>query len=287
VGIAIGAGTDVAIDSADVVLMNSRLTDVAAAVRLSRATLRNIHQNLFWAFFYNLVCIPLAAGLFVWKMNPMVGAAAMSLSSFTVCTNALRLNLFKLYDASHDHPVGRPAAPEEQEAKAEDDTCACPAALDESTACPLPEEPQKPMEWTVHVGGMMCPHCEGRVQEALEALDGVVSAGASHKLGTAVLTLSEPVPEEALKAAIEGQDYEYISIERSKTMKKTVKIEGMMCMHCAANVKKALEALEGVENAEVSHEAGTAIVSLSGAVEDAALQKAVEDKGYKFLGVEV
>jgi Cu2+-exporting ATPase len=114
----------------------------------------------------------------------------------------------------------------------------------------------------------------------------VVSARASHELGTAVLTLSEPVPEEALKAAIEGQDYEYISIERSKTMKKTVKIEGMMCMHCAANVKKALEALEGVENAEVSHEAGTAIVSLSGAVEDAALQKAVEDKGYKFLGVE-
>jgi Cu2+-exporting ATPase len=286
VGIAIGAGTDVAIDSADVVLMNSRLTDVAAAVRLSRATLRNIHQNLFWAFFYNLICIPLAAGLFVWKMNPMVGAAAMSLSSFTVCTNALRLNLFKLYDASHDLPAGRSTAPDVEDENAGDDVCVCSTDPGESADCPLSEGQQEPLEWTVHVDGMMCPHCERQVQEALEALDGVIRVKASHELGTAVVTLSEPVPEEAVCAAIEGQDYEYISIERSKTMKKTVKIEGMMCMHCAANVKKALEALEGVDSAEVSHEAGTAVVSLSGAVEDTALQKAVEDKGYKFLGVE-
>jgi Cu2+-exporting ATPase len=281
VGIAIGAGTDVAIDSADVVLMNSRLTDVAAAVRLSRATVRNIHENLFWAFFYNLVCIPLAAGLFVWKMNPMVGAAAMSLSSFTVCTNALRLNLFRLFDESRDRPLRRPAAPKEPESP--------PVSAQAAKApevCPCAPETAEPLEWTLHVGGMMCPHCEARVKQALEAVEGVVSARPSFEAGTAELTLSQSVPEEALRAAVEGQDYEYLSLERSKTMKKTVKIEGMMCPHCSGSVKKALEALEGVASAEVSHETGTAVVSLSKAVEDAVLQKAVEDKGYTFLGVE-
>jgi hypothetical protein len=169
VGIAIGAGTDVAIDSADVVLMNSRLTDVAAAVRLSRATVRNIHENLFWAFFYNLVCIPLAAGLFVWKMNPMVGAAAMSLSSFTVCTNALRLNLFRLFDESRDRPLRHPAAPKEPESP--------PVSAQAAKApevCPCAPETAEPLEWTLHVGGMMCPHCEARVKQALEAVEGVV-----------------------------------------------------------------------------------------------------------------
>ena len=286
VGIAIGAGTDVAIDSADVVLMNSRLTDVAAAVRLSRATLRNIHENLFWAFFYNMVCIPLAAGLFVWKMNPMVGAAAMSLSSFTVCTNALRLNLFRLYNARHDRPVGKPAAPEEPEIlPAAPEACACPVEPDAEQSCPLPEA-QEPLVWTLHVGGMMCPHCEKRVRDALEGVEGVLSARADHETGTAVVTLSQSVPEETLRAAVEGQDYEYLGLERSKTMKKTMKIAGMMCPHCEANVKKALEALEGVESAEVSHKAGTAVVSLGGAVEDTVLKQAVEDKGYTVLGVE-
>ena len=178
IGIAIGAGADVAVDSADIVLVNSTLSDVATAVELSRRTLRNIHENLFWAFFYNLICIPLAAGLLGWKMNPMIGAAAMSLSSFTVCMNALRLNLF------------RP----------------------------------------------------------------------------------------------KGQDKE--KINRRKNMKKTVKIEGMMCPHCEANVKNTLEALGNVTSAEVSHKAGTAILSLSGDVDNAVIKKAVEDKGYKVVSIQ-
>ncbi len=178
IGIAIGAGADVAVDSADIVLMNSTLMDVAKAVELSRRTLRNIHENLFWAFFYNLICIPLAAGLFGWKMNPMIGAAAMSLSSFTVCMNALRLNLYGL----------------------------------------------------------------------------------------------------------KGQDK--VNVKRSKNMKKTVKIEGMMCPHCEANVKKTLEALGNVTGAEVSHKAGTAILTLSGDVDNAVIKKAVEDKGYKVVSIQ-
>ncbi len=178
IGIAIGAGADVAVDSADIVLMNSTLMDVARAVELSRKTLRNIHENLFWAFFYNLICIPLAAGLFGWKMNPMIGAAAMSMSSFTVCMNALRLNLYGL----------------------------------------------------------------------------------------------------------KGQDN--LNVKRSKNMKKTVKIEGMMCPHCEANVKKTLEALGNVAGAEVSHKAGTAILTLSGDVDNAVIKKAVEDKGYKVVSIQ-
>ena len=188
-GIAIGAGTDIAIDAADVVLMKSRLTDVPAAIRMSRATLRNIHENLFWAFFYNAICIPLAAGvwipLFGWQLNPMFGAAAMSLSSFCVVSNALRLNWFKMYDSSKDKKL---------------------------------KEKKKHKEET--------------------------------------------------------------------TMTKTIKIEGMMCGHCEAAVKKALEALEQVENAEVSHEAGTAIVTLKSEISDDLLKKTVEDKDYKVLGIE-
>jgi len=195
-GIAIGAGTDVAIDSADIVLMNNSLMDVAAAVRLSRATLRNIHENLFWAFFYNLICIPVAAGLFAWKMNPMIGAAAMSLSSFTVCMNALRLNLFQIRDASHDRPV------------------------------------------------------RGN--------------------NTNIPALVHPDADQS---------------ERSQTMKITVKIEGMMCSHCEAAVKKALEALPFVESAEVSHVAGTAELTLSGTPDEAAIKAAVEDRDYTFMGM--
>jgi Cu2+-exporting ATPase len=195
-GIAIGAGTDVAIDSADIVLMNNSLMDVAAAVRLSRATLRNIHENLFWAFFYNLICIPVAAGLFAWKMNPMIGAAAMSLSSFTVCMNALRLNLFQIRDASHDRPV------------------------------------------------------RGN--------------------NTNIPALVHPDADQS---------------ERSQTMKITVKIEGMMCSHCEAAVKKAMEALPFVESAEVSHVAGTAELTLSGTPDEAAIKAAVEDRDYTFMGM--
>ena len=204
-GIAIGAGTDVAIDSADIVLMNSTLMDVPAAIRLSRATLRNIHENLFWAFFYNLICIPMAAGLFGFSMNPMIGAAAMSLSSFTVCMNALRLNLFDLHDASKDRPRKHKALPIRS---------AAPAACDE--ACPLPPASAPATEQTVtlKIEGMMCGHCEAAVKKALEALDFVSSASASHEAGTAVVTLSGDMDEDAVRKAIEAEDYGYLGVEQ-------------------------------------------------------------------------
>ena len=182
-GIAIGAGTDVAIDSADIVLMNSTLSDVPAALRLSRATVRNITENLFWAFFYNLICIPLAAGVFPYKMNPMVGAAAMSLSSFTVCMNALRLNLFDLHDASKDKKVSHKSGKE-----------------------------TKTMEKTLTIEGMMCPHCEATVKKALESLEGVAAAEVSHEKGTAVVTLEKEVADEVLKEAVEAKDYKVVSV---------------------------------------------------------------------------
>ena len=185
IGIAIGAGTDVAIDAADVVLMKSRLSDVPAAIRLSRATLRNIHENLFWAFFYNIIGIPLAMGvwipLFGWQLNPMFGAAAMSLSSFCVVSNALRLNFFDMYRSDRDKKI--------KEKK---------------------KKETKTMEKTLKVEGMMCEHCEARVKKALEAVPGVESAVASHKDGTAVVTLSQDVPYETLKKAVEDQDYKVI-----------------------------------------------------------------------------
>ena len=185
IGIAIGAGTDVAIDAADVVLMKSRLSDVPAAIRLSRATLRNIHENLFWAFFYNVIGIPLAMGvwipLFGWQLNPMFGAAAMSLSSFCVVSNALRLNFFDMYRSDRDKKI--------KEKK---------------------KKETKTMEKTLKVEGMMCEHCEARVKKALEAVPGVESAVASHKDGTAVVTLSQDVPYETLKKAVEDQDYKVI-----------------------------------------------------------------------------
>ena len=183
IGIAIGAGTDVAIDAADVVLMKSQLSDVPAAIRLSRATLRNIHENLFWAFFYNVIGIPLAAGvwipLFGWTLNPMFGAAAMSLSSFCVVSNALRLNLFKLHDAGKDKKIKSKKHHQEE----------------------------NKMEKTMKIEGMMCGHCEAAVKKALEAVDGVASAEVSHTSGTAVVTLSKPVDNAVLKKAVEDKDY--------------------------------------------------------------------------------
>ena len=185
IGIAIGAGTDIAIDAADVVLMNSKLTDVTAAIRLSRATLRNIHENLFWAFFYNAICIPVAAGVFItltgWQMNPMLGAAAMSLSSFFVCMNALRLNTFSMHDASKD--IKRK------------------------------KKEKKTMEKTLEITGMMCGHCEMAVKKALEAVDGVESADVSHEKGTAVVTLSKEVSNDVLKKTVEDKDYTVTSIK--------------------------------------------------------------------------
>ena len=234
IGIAIGAGTDIAIDAADVVLMKSRLSDVPAAIRLSRATLRNIHENLFWAFFYNVVGIPLAAGLwypiFGWKLNPMFGAAAMSLSSFCVVTNALRLNLFKMHDASKDHPM------------------------------------RKRAEKDANKGG----------EKAENA--GAVRMGAedTRSIGQTA-NGNETVSKEMQKSENQKNN---INMEEI-TMTKTMNIEGMMCGHCEARVKKALEALAGVESAEVSHEKGTAVVSMSADVADDTLKEAVEAQDYK------
>ena len=230
-GIAIGAGTDVAIDSADIVLMNSKLTDVSAAVRLSRATLRNIHENLFWAFAYNVILIPMAAGLYPGiHMNPMWGAAAMSLSSFTVCMNALRLNLFKVHSPSHDRPMRHRALPENAgEAKER--------------------------------------------EEAAEKNPGNDPAGEA-KGADAGLVDSD---KKAVKDKIEQKE--------DKNMTETIKVEGMMCGNCEKHVKNALEALEGVTSAEVSRISGQAVLTLSQAVDEAVLKKAVEDAGYQFTGI--
>ncbi len=198
-GIAIGAGADIAIDAADIVLMKGRLTDAAAAVRLSRATIRNIHENLFWAFFYNAVCIPLAIGSYGIAMKPMYGAAAMSLSSFCVCMNALRLNLLDIHDASGDRKIVRKGGQNRVLDKLPDE--------EEKTAEIAEIKEEKEMTKTLTVEGMMCMHCEARVKKALEAIDGVESAVASHEAGTAVVTLSKEVPDEVLKKAVEDQDY--------------------------------------------------------------------------------
>ena len=197
-GIAIGAGTDVAVDSADIVLMNSALTDVAAAIRLSRGTLRNIHENLFWAFFYTMICIPLAAGLFGWKMSPMIGAAAMSLSSLTVCMNALRLNLFRLRDPAKDKP--RKAAN-------------IPLTITENIRKEREKERKQAMTKTVRIKGMMCGHCEASMKKAMEALPFVQEAVVSHDAGTAVLTLCGELDEAAVKAAVEAKDFTFEGIE--------------------------------------------------------------------------
>ena len=351
-GIAIGAGTDVAIDSAGIVLINSRLTDVAAAIRLSRKTLKNIYENLFWAFAYNVILIPVAAGLYPGiHMSPMWGAAAMSLSSFTVCMNALRLNFFKMKDGEEsgeatkgnapvkEAPVPKKEAPKTASAPSKDNLkkevlhvegmmCEnCERHVKEALeALPfiesakadhvqgtvditsdgepdrkamedaiskagytLKDEPSTEGKATVLVGGMMCENCEKHVKKALESLPFIESASADHTTGRVAITYSSQPVEEEMKDVISKADYEYQGIEFPKEenkMKETVKIEGMMCNHCEATVKKALEALDGVDSAEVSHEKGTAVLSVSKAVADADIQKAVEDKDYKFVGIE-
>ena len=181
-GIAIGAGADVAIDAADIVVMKNRLTDVSAAIRLSRATIRNIHENLFWAFIYNAICIPLAIGLFGLEMKPAYGAAAMAISSFCVCMNALRLNLVKIFDPGHDRKI------KVKKQKTE----------------------EKTMTKTLKIEGMMCEHCEARVKKTLEAIEGIESAAPDHNANTAVITLSKDVPVDVIRAAIEAQDYKFL-----------------------------------------------------------------------------
>ena len=191
-GIAIGAGSDVAVDAADIVIMKSRLTDVSAAIRLSRATIRNIHENLFWAFIYNAFCIPLAMGLYGIEMKPAYGAAAMALSSFCVCMNALRLNLVKIHDSGHDKKIKQNYSGEEFSGEMKTE--------------------EKNMTKTIEIEGMMCPRCEAHVKKALEALDGVESASASHEEKKAVVTLSADVPDEVLKSAVEAEEYKVMKI---------------------------------------------------------------------------
>ena len=198
IGIAIGAGADVAIDAADVVLVKSSLKDAAAAVRLSRKTLRNIHENLFWAFFYNVLCIPLAAGCYVaafgWTLNPMIGAAAMSLSSFCVCMNALRLNLFKVYDSSHDRRIKNAVTGPLLDKKDTDD------------------KGEEKMTTVLLVEGMMCPHCEATVKKAVEAIEGVTEAVSDHEKGIVTVTAETGIPEDVFKSAVEGAGYEFKGI---------------------------------------------------------------------------
>ena len=199
-GIAIGAGTDIAIDAADVVLMKSRLSDVPAAIRLSRATLKNIHENLFWAFIYNIIGIPLAAGawymLLGWKLNPMFGAAAMSLSSFCVVTNALRLNFFKMHDANRDKKIKNSVVLEEIQ-------------VQNTTT----KQEEITMKKTMKIEGMMCGHCEATVKKALEALDGVEEAVVSHEEGTAVVSMTNEVSDDVLTQTVEDKDYKVTGIE--------------------------------------------------------------------------
>ncbi len=217
IGIAVGAGTDIAIDAADIVLMKSGLRDVPAAIRLSRATLKNIHENLFWAFFYNVIGIPLAAGLWIpvfgWKLNPMFGAAAMSLSSFCVVSNALRLNLFKMYDASKDRKRKRRADRKEgMEDRKENNKKENDNRENDNKEKDSKEKENRTMEKTIEIKGMMCGHCEAAVKKALEALPGVAQADVSHEKGTAVVALQEEVADDVLKKAVEEKDYEVVSI---------------------------------------------------------------------------
>ena len=266
IGIAIGAGTDVAIDAADVVLMKSQLSDVPAAIRMSRATLRNIHENLFWAFFYNTIGIPIAAGCFVWAgltLNPMLGAAAMSLSSFCVVSNALRLNLFKMYNASKDKPRKHKAA-------------AAPA-----------EEEEELIEVAMRIDGMMCGHCEKTVTEALSAVEGVEDVSASAEKGLAKFKIHPDTSEQALKDAVTKAGYIFVGFGENVTacpitgtVEKTMKIEGMMCEHCERAVKAALEAVEGVETVTADAKAGTATIRLQPGTSEEAMFEAVKKAGY-------
>ncbi len=295
-GIAIGAGTDVAIDSADVVLMNSRLSDAAAAIRLSRKTVKNIHENLFWAFAYNIILIPMAAGLYRGiEMNPMWGAAAMSISSFTVCMNALRLNLFKVHDSSKDRPMRKKALPYDESMQAAADTAMDAAAEKEEKPAEAAAGDQKDpaLQRTLRIEGMMCGHCEARVKKALEELEGIDSAVTSHEAGTAVVTINDKFDAAEAEKAVTEAGYDFVGIEEineneqeNNNMEKTVKINGMMCGHCEARVKKALEELEGIDNAVTSHDLNNAVLTVNDKFDAAAVEKAVVDAGYEYLGIE-
>ncbi len=289
VGIAIGAGTDVAIESADIVLMKSDLLDAVAAIELSHAVIRNIKQNLFWAFFYNSIGIPLAAGVlfipFGLKLNPMFAAAAMSFSSVSVVTNALRLKLFK-------PTVSAPAAP----AASPKEVPACPAAA--CAACPTAcaaartEAAPEPLTRVMLVEGMSCGHCSARVEKALAAVEGVTAVQVDLEAKTATVTLAHPVEDSLLEHAVTEAGYTPVSISDTidpnnkgeTAMNKKIVIDGMMCMHCAGAVEKALNALDGV-TAKVDLEQKCAHVELAAPVADEVLAKAVTDAGYTVVSI--
>ena len=289
VGIAIGAGTDVAIESADIVLMKSDLLDAVAAIELSHAVIRNIKQNLFWAFFYNSIGIPLAAGVlfipFGLKLNPMFAAAAMSFSSVSVVTNALRLKLFK-------PTVSAPAAP----AASPKEVPACPTAA--CAACPTAcaaartEAAPEPLTRVMLVEGMSCGHCSARVEKALAAMEGVTAVQVDLEAKTATVTLAHPVEDSLLEHAVTEAGYTPVSISDTidpnnkgeTAMNKKIVIDGMMCMHCAGAVEKALNALDGV-TAKVDLEQKCAHVELAAPVADEVLAKAVTDAGYTVVSI--
>ena len=333
VGIAIGAGTDVAIDAADVVLMKNSLLDVPAAIRLSRAVLWNIKENLFWAFFYNAIGIPLAMGLFIplgLTLNPMFGAAAMSLSSFCVVSNALRLNLFRLHDASRDRPLKKSGKAEESPVGTAEPV-PVPAPVPEAAPAPELAPQPSPVQETISVPeahAVSVPVSAPETVSAPEAVpqdtlapenapvDGIApdhsgnteqaEAGKEPEAGEVPPAGEEPeAGEEAVEAKtvltkLEGAasksasgglaeagpgQPEAAETKEEERMEKTLKIEGMMCAHCEARVKKALEALGEVDSAEVSHELGTAVVKLNAPVDGDALRQAVEEQDYKVLEI--
>ena len=273
VGIAIGAGTDVAIESADIVLMKSDLLDAVAAIELSHAVIRNIKQNLFWAFFYNSIGIPLAAGVlfipFGLKLNPMFAAAAMSFSSVSVVTNALRLKLFK-------PTVSAPAAP----AASPKEVPACPTA---ACAAARTEAAPEPLTRVMLVEGMSCGHCSARVEKALAAVEGVTAVQVDLEAKTATVTLAHPVEDSLLEHAVTEAGYEpvgFLSGDAPEPLARVMLVEGMSCGHCSARVEKALAAVEGVTAVQVDLEAKTATVTLAHPVEDSLLEHAVSEAGY-------
>ena len=288
IGIAIGAGTDVAIDSADIVLMNSKLTDVSGATRLSRATLRNIHENLFWAFAYNAILIPMAAGLYPGiEMNPMWGAAAMALSSFTVCMNALRLNLFNVYDASKDRKLRKPALPEDTgNFAAVTETAAKAEACAVNPVKTIQGGDKEMQETEVFVNGMMCVNCERHVKKALEGLAGITEALPDHTAGKVTVKHDAPLDEAAMKAAVTDAGYEYVGLKTDAAPQETVfLVNGMMCVNCERHVKKALEGLEGVIEAVPDHTTGAVTVKHDAPLDEAAVKAAVTDAGYEYAGL--
>ena len=296
-GIAIGAGTDVAIDSADIVLMNSKLTDVSGAIRLSRATLRNIHENLFWAFAYNTLLIPLAAGLYPGvEMNPMLGAAAMAVSSVTVCLNALRLNLFNVHDPSKDRRLRKGALPESKAAAEE--TEQAPEMSCEINNTPAGEcgadmsdiaqegENKDMNETTLIVNGMSCANCERHVKNALEGLDGITEASADHNTCKVTVKHEGALNEEAVKAAVTEAGYEYAGIDTAccGMQETTVTVNGMSCGNCEKHVKKALEALEGICEVTADHNTCKVVIKHTSPLDEEAVKAAVTEAGYEYAG---